>query len=89
MMPQREARKTNEREYDFTLVLTGITELPVGAEDALFEAGCDDATISVRFGRVFLSFSRLALSLNDAILGAMRDIKNANPGADVGCEMSD
>jgi hypothetical protein len=78
-----EPRKTSEREYDFTLVLTGLTELPVGAEDALFEAGCDDSTISVRFGRVFLSFSRLAPSLKDAILSAIQDIKKANIGADV------
>src|SRR4051812_16226446 len=70
-------------EYDFTLVLTGITELTPEAENALFEAGCDDATISVRSGRVFLTFSRTARSLKDAILSAIRNVKQANIGADV------
>jgi hypothetical protein len=40
-------------------------------EDALFEAGCDDATISVRSGCVFLAFARKAGSLEDAILSAL------------------
>jgi hypothetical protein len=72
-----------EREHDFALVLTGITELSREAEDALFEAGCDDATLCVRYGRVYMTFSRSALSLKDAILSAIRDIRKAKIGADV------
>jgi chorismate mutase len=78
-----ETNKTHEREHDFALVLAGITELTPDAENALFEAGCDDATISIRFGRVYLTFSRTAASLKEAILSAIRDIKKANLGADV------
>ncbi len=70
-------------EYDFVLVLTGVTELTSGAEDALFEAGCDDATISIRSGRVFLTFSRAAASLREAVISAVRDVKRAQIGADV------
>lgn len=51
-----------EHEHDFVLALTGVSELSQEQEDALFEAGCDDATISIRSGRVFLSFSRGPLS---------------------------
>jgi hypothetical protein len=76
-------RKAIEREHDFTLVITGITELIPEAEDALFEAGCDDATLSVRHGRVFLTFSRTATSMKDAILSAIRDVRKADVGADV------
>ena len=47
-----------EQEHDFALVLDGITDLTTQMEDALYEAGCDDATICVRAGRVFLTFSR-------------------------------
>jgi hypothetical protein len=72
-----------EREHDFTLVLTGVAELTPEREDALFEAGCDDATISIRSGRVYLTFSRHAPSLTDAILSAIRDVRNAGIGADV------
>jgi len=52
-------------------------------EDALYEAGCDDATLSLRFGRVYLTFSRSADSLKDAILSAIADVHKAKIGADV------
>ena len=78
-----ETRNSCEAEHDFALVLTGITELTPEAEDALFEAGCDDATLSVRFGAVYMTFSRVAGSLKDAILSAIRDVRKANIGADV------
>lgn len=72
-----------EREHDFTLVLTGITELTTEVEDALFKAGCDDATLSIRSGRAFLTFSRSALTLKDAVLSAIQDVRKAGVGADV------
>src|SRR5712692_6543367 len=80
---ERKAKKECEKEYDFTLVLTGFTELSSATEHALFEAGCDDATLSVRFGRVYLTFSRPAPTLKDAILSAIRDVRKAKIGADV------
>ena len=54
---------TPKTEHDFTLVLTGITELTEQVESALSEAGCDDATLSTRCGRPYLTFSRLAPTL--------------------------
>jgi hypothetical protein len=72
-----------ECEHDFALVLTGITELTPEAENALFEAGCDDGTISVRSGRIYMTFSRNAASLKDAILTAIRDVEKARIGAEV------
>ncbi len=72
-----------ECEHDFVLVLTGVSELTTDTEDALFEAGCDDATISLRYGRIYLTFSRLAGSTKDAILAAIRSVRQANIGADV------
>lgn len=77
------AEKTCEREHDFTLALTGIAELTPAMEDALFEAGCDDATISTRSGRVFLAFTRAAPTLKDAVLSAIRNVRDAGIGADV------
>jgi hypothetical protein len=78
-----ETRMTSEHEYDFDLILTGVAELDQEQEDALFEAGCDDATIGVQSGRVSLSFSRVAPSLREAILSAIRDVRKANIGAQV------
>ena len=71
------------REFDFTLLLTGINELTPNIMDALFEAGCDDGTVSMRSGRAFITFSRQAPSMKDAIVSAIGNVRNANIGADV------
>ena len=77
----------NERqcltEYDFALVLSHIDDATTTGADALFAAGCDDATVSVRSGRVYVTFSRKAASMKDAILSAIQDVRKANIGAEV------
>ena len=70
-------------EHDFALVLTGVDNLGPDVMDAIFEAGCDDATPSLRSGTVYLTFSRLAPDLKGAILSAIRDIKRAGLGIEV------
>ncbi len=70
-------------QFEFTLVLDGITAVTAKVENALFEAGCDDATISLRQGRVYLTFSRAAATQKDAIISAIQDIHNAAIGAEV------
>jgi hypothetical protein len=70
-------------EHNFSLVLTGIADLSPEVENSLFEAGCDDATLSLRSGRVYATFSRSAISRRDAILSAISDVRKANIGADV------
>lgn len=69
--------------FEFTLVLDGIAGITAEVENALFDAGCDDATISLRQGRVYLTFSRAAATLKDAIISAIQDIRGAGIGADV------
>ena len=68
---------TCDSEFDFTLVLSGVDDLTEAVEDALFEAGCDDATLAVRHGRIYMTFSRLAPSLDEAILSAICDVRRA------------
>ena len=75
--------KPSKREHDFTLVLTGLSELSTESIDALYAAGCDDATLAVRCGRVFATFSRSAESLKDAIVSAVLCVRRAGIGADV------
>jgi hypothetical protein len=74
-------KKTPLPEFDFALVIDGVPELSEAVEAALFEAGCDDATFSIRYGRLYAEFSRPAKSLQDAILRAIRDIRQADVGA--------
>ncbi len=76
-------RQTCAREFDFALILSGPTELTDAMADALFASGCDDATPSVCYGRVWLEFSRPAESYQEAVLSAIRDVRKANIGADV------
>ena len=72
-----------EREYDFALIVGGASELTESVEDALFAAGCDDATLSIQYGLLYMEFSRPARSLKDAIINAIRDVQNAGIGAAV------
>ncbi len=70
-------------QYEFTLVLDGVIEITAKIENALFESGCDDATLSMKNGRAFLLFSREAPSLTDAVLSAIRDVARSDIGASV------
>ena len=50
--------------------------------NALFESGCDDATVGSSGGVVRVSFSREAASLEDAIRTALSDVRKS------GCEIA-
>ncbi len=71
------------REYDFALVLEGIADLNDNVMNRLFDAGCDDATFSMRYGRVFAEFSREAESYSQALLSAISAVRAAGVGAEV------
>ena len=75
-------RKTGETEYKFVLVLT-VNKLSDADLDALFEAGCDDSTISTRAGRTYMTFARVSTSLKKAILSAIRNVRAAKIDANV------
>jgi hypothetical protein len=78
-----EAEMRPDHEHDFDLILAGVDGLTRAQQDALYEAGCHDATIVVQCGRVCLSFSRAAPSREAAIEGANRDVGRAGIGARV------
>ena len=63
---------------DFVLVLSGVSEPDSQLEDALFEAGCDDAILAFRNGVAYLEFDRQAPSLDAAVLSAIRDAEYAD-----------
>ena len=73
----------NQQEFDFALILSGPTDMTPEVSDGLFQAGCDDATLSLQFGVLYLEFSRRAGSLKEAILCAIHDVRQAGVGADV------
>lgn len=70
-------------EYAFTLIIEGIPDLTPEVMDALFEAGCDDATIMMQADRVSMAFDRAGPTLKDAMVSAIRDVQKASIGARV------
>lgn len=76
-------------EWSFRLVLAGV-ELTDADLDALYEAGCDDATFSrERDGSVFAIFDRETDSAEKAIISALDDVARAGVGARTLCVLSD
>lgn len=71
-------------EYDFLLKFD-LPDPDVDPQifvDALYEAGCDDATVgSGQLGRVALNFTREAATAADAVSSAIADVKRAIPEA--------
>ena len=72
---KNESPKDDQHLYSFTLELSGIDELTDDLANALFEAGCDDATLAMAGGRVFLDFDREADSISDAIVSAINAVE--------------
>lgn len=73
----------DEMDYEFVLILSGISAITDEVADALYEAGCDDALLALQCGRVTLDFTRRAGSMREAILGAIRDVRRNTLGVDV------
>jgi len=72
------------KEFDFELIFKLADGKQDSSEylDALFENGCDDATISAgQLGMISLSFTREALNASEAIESAISDVKKAIPSA--------
>lgn len=65
------------KKYEFTLVLKGQRKLTEAVADALFEAGCQDATPGSCNGVLSIDFHRDAVSLEAAIRSAMKNVKKA------------
>jgi hypothetical protein len=62
--------------YDFTLVLSGFSNLTDDILKTLFEAGCDDGLICLaKDGTPFIEFDREGADLQTAIRSAISDIK--------------
>jgi hypothetical protein len=74
-------RKT-EPEQSFTLILSGFDELTEEIADAFYEA-CDDCTLGMSCGVAHVSFTRNAVTMKDAVLSAIADIRKVGRGIDV------
>ena len=62
----------------FTLIVDGASLQSEPLVDAIFEAGCDDATIGQVDGVRYVDFDREAESLGRAIISAVRDVEKVD-----------
>lgn len=70
--------------YTFVLnfTLPRGNENPEALVDALYEAGCDDATVGIGLhGMIGLDFTRSAATADEALRSAIQDVTRAIPGA--------
>lgn len=63
--------------FEFTIIASGLDPEAEDFEARLWDAGCDDATISFQNGRTIADFSREANKLKDAIASAIADVRRA------------
>ncbi len=64
-------------QFEFILVIVGIDPNDDAFEDRLYEAGCDDALVSVVKGSVVLDFTREAKNFAHAVSSAIQDVQRA------------
>ncbi|MBI3411432.1 MAG: hypothetical protein HY040_24150 [Planctomycetes bacterium] len=68
------------RTHDFTLILSGISEIEQNVANALFEATKGDIEFNMRDRVPYLEFRRKAPTLRDAVKSAIEDVEKANVG---------
>lgn len=68
--------------FEFTIIASGLDPFADNFEDRFFEAGCDDATISLQKGLIILDFTREAVSFETAVKSAAADIERAGARVD-------
>ena len=70
-------------QFSFTLTIEGADVMTDVAQDALFEAGCDDATFGVSHEVQTGEFDRQAVDFAEAVASAIKAVESAVPGARV------
>ncbi|MEK7862203.1 MAG: hypothetical protein AAB295_02955 [Chloroflexota bacterium] len=71
--------RTRQRANRFTLELAGLRELSDDQLNALFAAGCDDATFGAEGGALIVNFDRKAPSFAEAVNSARWQIEGTVP----------
>ena len=64
--------------YHFTLIVEGTDFIDDDTVNAVYEAGCDDATVGVSNGVPCADFSREAANLEEAALSAIADLESVD-----------
>ena len=66
------------KKYNFTIIASGIdADLSSETLNRVFDAGCDDATISAQKGLIVFDFDREGRNFISALFSAITDVKRA------------
>jgi hypothetical protein len=63
------------KNFQFTIIASGLDPEAEDFEDRFFEAGCDDATITFSRGAILLEFHREARNFAHAVSSAISDVR--------------
>jgi hypothetical protein len=63
--------------FEFSIIASGLDPEAADFPDSFFNAGCDDATLSVQNGQIILDFDREAESIDVAIASAVECVAAA------------
>ena len=66
--------------YQFTVILSGVSEITPELANALYEATGGDIEFNMRDGVAFLEFDRTSNSLHDAITSSIAQVEGAGVG---------
>ena len=69
--------------HQFTLILSGVSELTPELADALYEATGGDIELNMRDSIPYLEVDRAAPSLDEAITSVMQEVESAGVGVRV------
>jgi len=70
-------------QFSFTITIEGADVMAGYVQDALFEAGCDDATFGESNGVQTAEFDREAADFAETVASAIKAVETAVPGARV------
>jgi hypothetical protein len=68
--------------YEFSIIASGLDPQADGFEARLYNAGCDDSTISFQKGHIILDFAREAKSIDEAVSSAIEAVRAAGAHID-------
>lgn len=69
--------ESTDATWEFSLWIPGVLQLDKGIRDAIYRAGCDDATLAITNGRCLLHFSRIGSTRRQAVESAIDNVKDA------------
>jgi len=70
------------KDFEFSIIASGLDPSAEDFEARFYDAGCDDATVSFQKGHIIVDFARESEAIEDAITSALECVTKAGAHAD-------